>query len=422
MMNRRSFLSVASLAGVHSFWVAGKLVYPDKLCTSSLLADSATDDRRYWAGLLYRIAFPVCKALSDDALKKRMPVEVNPIFHNQQDRARYSHLEAVGRTLSGIAPWLAVKGLTGEEAHMQQTLQELVLKGLTHIADPNAEDHLNFNQGGQPLVDGAFLCLGFLRAWDTLWEPLDVLTKNRIVQAIISQRSIRPPQSNWLLFASLNEVFLMQAGEKPDTQRLWEGVHAFEKWYLGDGWYGDGSQLHFDYYNAYVIHPFLFQIYRVLLQAGMVNESQYQEVVKRMQRYAEEQERLISPEGSYPPIGRSIVYRTGAFQVLADAALQHLLPESLKPAQVRCALSAVIQRQFEAPGTFDAEGWLQIGFCGHQPEAANSYISTGSLYLCTNGFLPLGLPPDDPFWTDPPADWTAKKAWNGISFQPDHAI
>ncbi|SFV27203.1 DUF2264 domain-containing protein [Thermoflavifilum thermophilum] len=416
-MNRRSFLHSVSIAGLSAVW-------PDLRVPPSSQAgwQVISADRMYWAQLLYRIAYPVLYHLSQGQLKASMPVEVNPIFHNQQDRARYSHLEAVGRTLSGIAPWLAVDGLRGEEAQWRDTLKAYALEGLTHIVDPASPDYLNFNRGGQPLVDGAFLCLGFLRAWHALWEPLDGVTKKRLIEAMIFQRAIRPPQSNWLLFASLNEVFLMQAGEKPDEQRLWEGVHAFEKWYLGDGWYGDGPQLHFDYYNAYVIHPFLFQIYRVLLQAGLVSESQYQQVVKRMQRYAEEQERLISPEGTYPPIGRSIVYRIGALQVLADAALQHLLPESLTPAQVRSALTAVMRRQFEAQGTFDAKGWLQIGFCGHQPEAANSYISTGSLYLCTNGFLPLGLPPDDPFWTEPAADWTAKKAWSGISFQPDHAF
>jgi len=418
MMDRRAFLNLFPMAGLMA-------VRPGPVLTSTVAHIPPQDmdsDRRYWWRLLYRIAHPVWFYLSRGELKKQMPVEVNPAYHNQADRARYTHLEAVGRTLSGIAPWLAATGLQGEEAQQRDMLRAYVLEGLSRMVGPASPDRLNFDRGGQPLVDGAFLCLGLLRAWHILWEPLDGVTKKRMIEAIQSQRIIRPPQSNWLLFASLNEVFLLQAGEKPDEQRLWEGVHAFEQWYLGDGWYGDGPRLHFDYYNAYVIHPFLYQIYRVLMQTGRVEEGKYRQVVQRMQRYAEEQERLISPEGTYPPIGRSIVYRIGALQVLADAALQHLLPASLAPAQVRCALTAVMKRQFEAEDTFDANGWLQIGLCGHQPEAANSYISTGSLYLCTNGFLPLGLSPDDPFWTDPPADWTAKKAWSGKAFQADHAI
>jgi len=74
------------------------------------------------------------------------------------------------------------------------------------------------------------------------------------------------------------------------------------------------------------------------------------------------------------------------------------------------------------PGTFNEAGWLQIGFAGHQPEVGENYISTGSLYLCSEAFLVLGLPPADPFWQGPDVDWTAKKAWNGEPINIDHAI
>jgi hypothetical protein len=103
-------------------------------------------------------------------------------------------------------------------------------------------------------------------------------------------------------------------------------------------------------------------------------------------------------------------------------ALQRELPDGVTPAQVRGALTAVTRRTLEAPGTFDARGWLTIGLCGHQPSIAEGYISTGSLYLCSASLLPLGLPPDDPFWADPPAPWTSVKAWSGADLPPDHAL
>ena len=103
-------------------------------------------------------------------------------------------------------------------------------------------------------------------------------------------------------------------------------------------------------------------------------------------------------------------------------ALRRDLPEGLAPAQVRSALTAVIRRSIEAPGTFDAEGWLRIGFCGHQPAVGERYISTGSLYLCAVGLLPLGLPPGDPFWSAPPQAWTSQQAWSGQEFPIDKAL
>ena len=76
----------------------------------------------------------------------------------------------------------------------------------------------------------------------------------------------------------------------------------------------------------------------------------------------------------------------------------------------------------DAPETFDANGWLRIGFCGHQPGVGESYISTGSLYLCSVAFLPLGLPPADPFWSAPASPFTQQRAWSGAPFPIDHAI
>jgi hypothetical protein len=145
-------------------------------------------------------------------------------------------------------------------------------------------------------------------------------------------------------------------------------------------------------------------------------------VEQRAVRYAAVLERLIAPDGSFPVIGRSLAYRFGAFHLLAQIALHRRLPEGVTPAQVRGALTATIRRSIEAPGTFDRDGWLRIGFCGHQPGVGERYISTGSLYLCAVGLLPLGLPSSDEFWAAPPQPWTSARAWNGQPFPIDHAL
>ena len=72
-----------------------------------------------------------------------------------------------------------------------------------------------------------------------------------------------------------------------------------------------------------------------------------------------------------------------------------------------------------------------IGYCIEDVSACRNivktgylyrYRRTGSLYLCTTAFLPLGLPADDPFWSAPARDWTSKKAWSGIDVGSDHAL
>jgi hypothetical protein len=145
-------------------------------------------------------------------------------------------------------------------------------------------------------------------------------------------------------------------------------------------------------------------------------------VIARARRYAAIEERLVGPDGSFPAVGRSLAYRCGAFQLLAQLALRRDLPDTVPPPQARAALDAVIRRTLDAPGTFDAQGWLRIGLCGHQPEIGERYISTGSLYLATTAFLPLGLPSDDPFWVGPGKPWTARRAWRGEAFPIDGAL
>jgi hypothetical protein len=185
--------------------------------------------------------------------------------------------------------------------------------------------------------------------------------------------------------------------------------------------YGDGQHFHFDYYNSYVIQPMLLDILKTVFEKAGAMKETLDSATKRSQRYAEIQERLISPDGSFPPTGRSLAYRCGAFQLLSQVALQRGLPGSLKPAQVRSALTAVIKRTLEAPKTFDGNGWLTIGLCGHQPGIGEHYISTGSLYLSTAAFLPLGLPAQDEFWSAPAAPWTSKKVFNGEEIPIDRA-
>ncbi len=199
-------------------------------------------------------------------------------------------------------------------------------------------------------------------------------------------------------------------------------IRQHEEWYKGDGIYGDGPPFHWDYYNSFVIQPMLLAVVEAVSKSSKAWEPLYPAIVTRAMRYAAIEERLISPEGTFPAVGRSLAYRFGVFHHLANMALRRQLPENVAPEQVRAGLSAVLHRMLEAPGTFDPDGWLTVGFCGHQPAIAESYISTGSLYLCSAGFLPLGLPAVDPFWSKPTQPWTQKKIWNGENTRPDHGI
>jgi hypothetical protein len=370
-------------------------------------------DRDYWIRTLRKVGDPVLTSLSQRRLRAEMPVEAAP---NITDRRNYTYLEALGRLLAGMAPWLE-SGESDDSRHYA----DLARKSIAAAVDPASPDLMNFSQGGQPVVDAAFLALGILRAPTELWEKLDSATQSNLIHSMLATRAIQPGFNNWLLFSATVEAFLSHVGEKWDPMRVDYAIRQHEEWYKGDGLYGDGPQFHWDYYNSYVIQPMLLQVMDTVSKVSKSWNSFTTPVQTRAKRFAAIQERIIAPDGSFPAIGRSLAYRCGAFHHLATMALRKELPAGVSPGQVRGALTAVIRRTLEADGTFDAKGWLQIGLCGHQLTVGETYISTGSLYLCAEAFLPLGLPASDPFWAGPAKPWTSQQAWSGAPVPIDHA-
>lgn len=410
-LSRRNLIKTCALAGSIPIASDGR---------AQTDVPSEQTDRSYWVSVLDRLASPVLHALSEGKLKLNMPVEAP--HNNAADRRQYTHLEAFGRLLAGVAPWLESSDVSEAEASLQEQYRDLARRSLSSAVDPASPDFMNFDRGQQPVVDAAFLALAILRAPTELWDKLNTGTKDNLIKALSSSRVIQPAYNNWLLFSATIEAFLCFVGKQWDRMRVDYAIRKHEEWYKGDGIYGDGPHFHWDYYNSFVIHPMLLELMKNVSSRSKEWASFEPAMIARAQRYAIIQERLIGPDGSYPAIGRSITYRFGAFHLLATMALRKQLPGELKPEQVRAAMTAVIRRMIEAPGTFDKQGWLTVGFCGHQPSMGESYISTGSLYLCSVALLPLGLSGKDPFWSAPPQAWTSQKIWSGADTPADHAI
>lgn len=385
-------------------------------------AQDKQSDRQFWLNQMDKIARPVISNLANDELKEKMPVVLSVRVDNKEVRTKASYLEAFGRTLSGIAPWLESESGDLKEKTLRNQYRQWAIKAISNAVNPNAKDYLQW-KGGQPLVDASFFSLALIRSpW--LWNHLEVNVQKQVVEALLLTRQTIPGYNNWILFSGMIETFFCKYDLPYDALRIEFGVREFsEHWYTGDGMFSDGMNFHLDYYNSYVIQPYLNTILNVMREKGKKNyigfANKFDQISKR---YAEIQERLINTDGTFPVIGRSIAYRGGAFHHLADLSLRKNLPVSLSPAQVRCALTSVIKKTLESSNTFSKEGWLNIGLYGNQPDLAESYINTGSLYLCSEIFLPLGLPDTDEFWNTPAQPWTAVKVWQGQDLKADHAL
>ncbi|WP_294481068.1 DUF2264 domain-containing protein [uncultured Bacteroides sp.] len=393
----------------------------------SITAKKKTEksDREVWCDVLYRMASPVLSNMSQGLLKQNMLVELSPTWDGRNKNVTY--MECFGRLMAGLAPWLSLPDDDSAEGAQRKQLREWALKSYAQAVDPSAPDYLLWRQEGQTLVDAAYIAESFLRGYDALWLPLDSVTKQRYITEFTQLRRVDPAYSNWLLFSATVESFLRRAGAPSDTYRISSSLRKIEEWYVGDGWYSDGPSFAFDYYNSFVIHPMYIEALEVITEAGKHKRMwnmpgcNYHKAIQRAQRFGVILERMISPEGTLPVVGRSITYRTGSLQTLALLAWRNWLPKELSNGQVRSGMTAVIQRMFGDNRNFNSKGYLTLGFNGSQPDISDYYTNNGSLYLASLAFLPLGLPADSPFWTDAPQSWTSKKAWEGEDFPRDHS-
>ena len=392
------------------------------VCIEGFAKNPKSCDRDYWVGQAYKMARPVLENMAHGKLQQNMLTEFSPSFDNRNRKVVF--METFGRLMAGIAPWLALPDDGSDEAKQRKQLRDWALASYRNAVDPSSPDYLCWGVSDQNLVDAAYIAESFLRAYDTLWQPLDSLTKRRYFQEFQRLRRIDPPYTNWLLFASTIESFLAKAGGGCDNFRVNMACRKVEEWYVGDGWYADGPVFAFDYYSSYVFHAMYLETLQAMIDAKVNTRIDYNKyfdrTLKRAQKYAIILERFISPEGTFPVIGRSTPYRLAAMQPLALLAWYQKMPKELSNGQVRAALTQVMHRMFDHQNNYNQKGFLTIGFCGSQPETADWYTNNGSLYMTSLSFMPLGLPANHPFWTDAPQPWTQVKAWNGKPFPKDH--
>src|SRR5689334_11136702 len=103
MSNRRAFLqSATGLAAAAAQTNAQAPVEPD---------------HSYWLRILEKLADPVLRNLAAGTLKRNMPVEC--VTGDPVERRKYTYLEALGRLLAGIAPWLEAPLDSGPERDLQ---------------------------------------------------------------------------------------------------------------------------------------------------------------------------------------------------------------------------------------------------------------------------------------------------------------
>lgn len=376
------------------------------------------EDRIFWVSTLQKIAFPVLNNLARGSLRKNMPFE-----SNSTEGQKFAYLEAFARVFNGIAPWLELGADSSQEGKVREKYLRLTLKSIKNAVSTNSNDYIFVVEPKQSLVEVALFAQGLLRAKTQVWLNLPMDVQARIIRELKNTRIIAPYENHWLLYTSMIEAALLEFTGECDKERLTYAISKFrDDFYMGDAIYSNGEDFEAGYFNSLVIHPMLNDILTVMRKYGLRDGEFLDVQLMRSSRLSSQLERTISPEGTYPLLGKTLSYRCGVFHLLSQAALLKILPRNISPAQVRGALTKVIQRQFTGDQNFSSDGWLICGFNASQIEICEDNINTGSLYACCAVFLPLGLKADDIFWKAPSKEWSSLKAWNGHQIQPDQSI
>ena len=125
-------------------------------------------DREVWVDIMYQMAEPVMKNMAEGKLQQVMDtangnknLELSPTWDNRDKKVAY--MEAFRRLLAGLAPWLNLADDDTPESAKRKQLREWTRKAIINAVDPNSPDRLGWENGGQTLVDGAYVVEGLFR-------------------------------------------------------------------------------------------------------------------------------------------------------------------------------------------------------------------------------------------------------------------
>ena len=195
--------------------------------------------------------------------EKTMPLD----FHGE--RAPFAPLEAFGRSMLGLAPWLEAEGLEGEEKELQETYRSLAVRCIDKATDPESADFMILTKAASPWWIQAFLCHALVRAPRQLAGSLPERVHRNLAAALRSSRQIVACNSNWIFSPLWWEAGLYVLGEKIMIKcASHTPLRVFDGWYKGDGVYGDGEMFHWDYYNSFVIQPMYLDLAEMFVNLG----------------------------------------------------------------------------------------------------------------------------------------------------------
>lgn len=299
-------------------------------------------------------------------------------------------LEAFSRPLWALAPFWLGGGSAPEFERIYQA-------GLDHGTDPAHSEYWGDTKDyDQCFVEMAAIACAILEVPEKAWEPLNPEARTHLAAWLGTINHHELPNCNWLFFRVLVNLALRSVDMPWNPALLEQDLQNAESWYIGDGWYSDGSPEVKPQRDYYI--PWALQYYGVLYSVFAAKEDP-ERAARFRQRAMEFGSQFMTwfdADGAALPYGRSLTYRFGQCAFYSACIWAGLEPLPLP------VMKGIIVRNLQwwmSKPIFDRSGVLTVGYCYPQFFMSERYNAPGSPYWGLKTFIVLGLPDDHPFWT-----------------------
>jgi hypothetical protein len=230
-----------------------------------------------------------------------------------------------------------------------------------------------------------------------LWEPLSRAERDQIANWLSSARRSGYVDNNHYFMGIHTLEFLGSHGYgRPGDRTIVDEYFArLERMHSGHGWFQDGINQAFDYYNAYAFNFYGLWWARLHGEHDPARARRWQEWARS---FLDDYQHFFAASGEHPAFGRSITYR---FNSIAPFGLAVLLDCTDLPHGLVRRLCTRNLDFFLAQPVLNPQGTFNVGWTDRFEESAELYTCAGSPYWAAKGFSPLLVPPDHPFWHAP---------------------
>lgn len=298
--------------------------------------------------------------------------------------------EAFDRSLVMVGFYVAATGRV-RVAGYDGSITEPYLRQIRRGTDP--EDPWYWGNHGDYEVKGTNFAFIAQVCPEAFWEPFNRAEQDQILRFLQGLTRNRAFDNNHWYFHMTPVPLLERYGMASNRAFLNDMFERILAWYHGDGWFLDGSNKGFDYYNLWGFQLFNHMLVHLDPEWRALFGERIRETTLAFEGSLPY---LFGRDGAPVPFGRSLPYRFAVNSAIGYAQLSGF--SGMDPGLARRMASGVL-RYFWENGALGPDGLLEPGWHGPNTAMAEPYTDRGSPYWAAHGLVPLLLPPDHPFWT-----------------------